>query len=111
MYDFKKLENEFVKNIIDDCILLTNNVEKNITVIITNMRLLFLDYPNSGIQEDLRISRGLNYSRKKELFFEIKLEDIKEIEKGEFNKYILKDTNYFYLKSDEVLKIINKKDY
>ena len=75
MYDFKLNKNEEIKLISDNTIIYTAKEEKNITCIITNQRLLMLDYP-SGIHnsaEDLRISGKMNYIRKKEIIEEIDL--------------------------------------
>lgn len=104
MYNFKKLKNEHIELIEDNCILLYEEKEKNISVILTNMRLILLDYPNgTDYQETLRISKGVNYMRNKEEFFFVNLSDIINIENG---KYSLKNGNYFNLKTNEIGKRI-----
>ena len=45
MYEFSKLEGENILLISDEAILLKENIERNISVIITNKRMLLLDYP------------------------------------------------------------------
>lgn len=67
MYDFEKIPGEYIISIVDDVILKENEKERNISVILTNKRLLFLDYPSgvNNYEEMVRISRGINYMRKK----------------------------------------------
>ena len=105
MYEFLKLEEENILLISDDSILLKENVEKNISVIITDRRMLLLDYPekSNNYEEALRTSRGSEYMLKKEPIFIIELDKIKSVEQdSNYDKYILIDTNYFYLKDDNI---------
>ena len=108
MYEFVKRENEEIIVISDDSILKVDNVEKNISSILTNQRLLFFDNPSksNNYQEVLKSSRGVNYICQKELIFSIELNDLLNIvEENNFDKYILNDTNFFYLRD---LMIKNK---
>lgn len=108
MYEFVKRENEEIIIISDDSILKVNDEEKNISSILTNQRLLLFDIPskNNNYQEVLKVSRGVNYISQKELILSVELKDILDIvEEKEFDKYILNDTNFFYLRD---LMIINK---
>lgn len=104
MYNFKRLENEDIKYISDNALLKVNEQEKNISIIVTNQRLLLLDYPSkeNNYEEALK-SRAANYIEKKEVILEVNLSDIISIVE---DKYTLKDTNYFYLKDDELNKYI-----
>ena len=79
MYNYKLLDNEEIKLIMDDVLILSNH--KLYTFIITNMRLLVLDYPSDihNSMEDLRISGRTNYVKMKEILFEEKLINIKKI--------------------------------
>lgn len=107
MYIFDKLENEEIEYISDSAILKVNEQDKNISVILTNQRLLLLDYPSkvNNYEEALK-SKAVNYIEKKEVILEVNLSDIISIEN---DKYTLKDTNYFYLKDEELKKYINVK--
>lgn len=105
MYEFLKLEKENILLISDDSILLKENVEKNISVIITDRRMLLLDYPekSNNYEEALRTSRGSEYMLKKEPIFIIELDKIKSVEQdSNYDKYILIDANYFYLEDDNI---------
>jgi len=118
MYDIKLLKDENIIYIVDNAVLKKGDNPYEITVIITNKRIILLDYPPKTLnyEEDMRIGRGLDYLKKKEEIHSINIEDIKSIiEEKKYNKYILKDTNYFYLFDSEnklketILKLINKK--
>jgi len=72
--------------------------------------MILLDYPNkdNNYQEVLK-SRGINYIVQKEIILDINQCDIAAIiEEDHYDKYILKNTNYFYIKDKEINKIINK---
>lgn len=81
MYDFKMLKNEKIELIDDFFQLYIDEAIKDYTVIITNMRLLILDFPNTAknFKEDLRASQRLYYIRKKVIIFEIRLDEIKKL--------------------------------
>ena len=107
MYIFDKLEGEEIEYISDSALLKVNEQDKNISVILTNQRLLLLDYPSkvNNYEEALK-SKAVNYIEKKEVILAVNLSDIISIEN---DKYTLKDTNYFYLKDEELKKHINVK--
>lgn len=113
MYDFKLNKNEIIKIISDDGVIYANKEERNVTFIITNLRLLILDYP-SGIYnsaEDLRISGKMNYIRKKEIISEINLDDIVSITKEiDYYKIALKDKKYINLNDDSIIEYLNKEE-
>ena len=97
MYDFKLNKGEEIKLISDNTIVYTSSEERNVTCIITNKRLLILDYP-SGVHnsaEDLRISGKMNYIRMKEIIGEIDLKDIEIIVKeADYYRIELKNKEY-----------------
>ena len=99
MYNFEKMEHEIIDLIEDDCILLCDGTEKNISVILTNFRLILFDYPSDDYREVMRISRGMNYLKSKEPFLSINLEDLVKVEQRGYDKYILSNGNYFFLKT------------
>ena len=107
-------QNEEIKLINDELQILVNDNWKKYSVIITNFRLLILDFPNQyrNSLEDLRTSQRLYYVRKKEIVFEIKLKNLKKI-KNDNNtiKMYTSKTNYILIKnnddSKEILRKIN----
>lgn len=114
MYDFKLNKNEEIKLISDNTIIYTDIEEKNVTSIVTNQRLLILDYP-SGIYnsaEDLRISGKMTYIRKKEIICEINLQDIKSIIKDKsYYKIELDNNSYINLVDDEIISFLKDRSF
>ena len=111
MYEFQKLENEEIVFISDNSILKIDDQEKNISTILTNQRLLLFDYPSSinNYQEVMKISRGADYIKQKEVILDVPLSNIENITKEDsYDKYLLSDTNYFYLRDDELSDKIKK---
>ena len=111
MYDFKLEQNEEVKLISDNTIIYFDKESKNYTSIITNKRLLILDYP-SGVHnsaEDLRISGRMTYIRKKEVISEIYLNDMVSLEnEKQFYKIILKNGKYLNINDDEIINYLKR---
>lgn len=111
MYEFQKLENEEIIFISDNSILKIDDQEKNISTILTNQRLLLFDYPSSvnNYQEVMKSSRGADYVKQKEVILDVLLSNIENITKEDgYDKYLLSDTNYFYLRDDELSAKIKK---
>lgn len=79
MYNFSLLKNEKVIDVFDDIWVSQNENEKMTTVALTNQRLLFLDYNNNDPRDNLRIGRGMEYIRYKEVYHSIMLQDIKDV--------------------------------
>lgn len=104
MYNFKLNENETII-LIDDYVLVKNNHEY-FTIIITNERLLVLDYPKAlyNSNEDLRISGKLNYLKMKELILSKRITEIKKIiDNSKYHKIIFTDDTYIEIKSKDVI--------
>ena len=111
MYDFKLLDNEKIKIIKDNSKIYEKNNYENYTIIITNLRLLVLNYPSNinNSMEDLRSSQRLFYIKKKEVIFEI---DLNKILKFEISKNILKlfisKENYLIIKDNSLLNFLKE---
>ncbi len=108
MYNLNLLENEEIKIIIDEVLISQDNNSKTTTVALTNQRLLFLDNFND-ISETLRISRGIDYLKEKEIYYIINITDITSINN---NTITLKDNKTLTI-NDEIIivnlkKILNK---
>ena len=105
MYNYKLLNNEKNLLIVDNVPI---NKEDNLyTVIITNIRLLILDYPSKlyNSEEDLRSIGRINTVKMKEIVSEIYLDNIKTIEyHKDFSKYILNDNSYILINNKDIDK-------
>ena len=110
MYEFEKLPNEEIVIISDDSLLKVDQDNIPISTIITKKRMLLLDYPkkSNDFNEVMRIAKGMDYIRKKEVLLAVLLTEISKIEKDEdYDKYILNNGNYFYLKDDTIKQYFN----
>ena len=107
MYNFKLIDDEKIILIVDDVLIYKDN--KLYTFIITNKRLLVLDYPSElyNSMEDLRISGKMNYIRMKEIVFERNLDDIIFVFKeGSKIKISFMDGSFIEFKSNDVYKLL-----
>lgn len=93
MFNFNLENDEELIEVFEHVWIKQTKNEKNTTIALTTKRLLFLDYVNqTDLQETLRIARGVEYVRTKEVYYKIELTKIKEINKKE-NYYIKLDDN------------------
>ena len=112
MYDFKLEENEKIELISDNTIIYFDNESKKYTTIITNKRLLILDYPSNiyNSMEDLRASGKMIYIKKKEVILEMFLDNIVLLnDEKKFYKIVFKDGKYLNLNDDEIIDCLKKK--
>ena len=111
MYNFNKLDNEEILIISDQSILKKEGKDIMISTILTNKRLILLDYPekSNNYEEAMRTSRGADYILQKEPILIIDLDDIKEIiNENNFDKYVLTTSNYFYLNAGACVSSVAK---
>lgn len=107
MYNFKLEDNEEIKLIVDDVLICENN--RLYTFIITNKRLLILDYPSNICNsfEDLRISGRLNYVKMKEIVVDKDINDIKRISiKEDMVKILFNDDSYIEFVDKGIYSVI-----
>lgn len=109
MYNFNFIENEKLVEIFDEVLVKQNENEKNTTIALTNKRLLFLDYITNDGLEVLRITNKMNLVRIKEVYYQIKLEDIKSVQEEEYYQVILKDDTEFELNNRELYELLGGK--
>lgn len=112
MYDYQLGKNEEVLLTSDNGFLKKGNDVSEVSIVITNKRFIILELPTD--LEGFRMGRAINYPIKKEVIFETSTESIISVEnQGDFAKYLLDNTNYFYLKDDRIYDymINNKKIY
>lgn len=106
MYNFKLFNNEELIKIFDEEYVKQGENEKNTTIVLTNKRVLFMDYIKDDPDEVLRIARGVDYVRYKEVYFTIALEDIEKIEKGILYKVYLKNGTDFEFDNEELFSLL-----
>ena len=109
MYNFDFLKNEELIEIFDDVWIAQGKNEKCTTIALTNQRLLFLDYDKLDPRENLRIGRGVDYARFKEVYYSIDLKDIKKVSnKDGITIIILADNSSIEIENDDIYKLIQK---
>ena len=107
MYNIELKSNEQIIEIFDDILLKTGNDNINVSVILTNIRFIILSIPKD--KESFRVGRVINNPNYKEIIFETDINNIIDIEKeDDYYKYILKDTNYFYLNSNKIYNFLHQ---
>lgn len=109
MYNFDLKKEEEIIKVFDDVLIRQGGNEKVTTIALTNKRVLFLDYliENEGL-EVLRIARGMNYIKYKEVYYQINLSDIESIIKDKFYKVILKSKKSFEFDKDELYSLLEQ---
>lgn len=107
MYNFELTNNEEVIKIFDEIFIKQGENEKNTTIVLTNKRLLFLDYitPNEGL-EVLRIARGADYIKYKDVYYQIHLNDIESIIKDKYYQVVLKNKIIFEFEDEELYNLL-----
>lgn len=104
-------EKEQITVIDQDAKLLWNGREKKVCIYITNFRfIIFYDINEVDSQRELlRITKAVKYLPNYEVLLELEIKDIVEIVREEkFDKYLLKNSKYFYLLSESAYKVLLK---
>ncbi len=107
MYNFELINNEEIIKIFDKIFIKQGENEKDTTIILTNKRILFLEYliENEG-SEILRITKGVNYIKHKEVYYQINLNEIENITNGKYYQVVLKNDMSFEFDDDELYNLL-----
>lgn len=87
MYNFNFMEDEKLIEVFDEILIKKDKKEKITTIALTDQRLLFLDYITNDGYEALKITRGINFMKYKDIYYQINLSDIE----------LIKNTDEYYL--------------
>ena len=109
MYNFNFIENEELREVFNEVYVRQNNNEKITTIVLTNKRLLFLDYITDDELEVLRITNKMNLVRTKEVYYQLNLEDIKLLSEKEDYIIVLKDGTEFEFNNQELYELLGGK--
>ena len=109
MYNFNFIENEELREVLNEVYVRQNNNEKMTTIALTNKRLLFLDYITNDGLEALRITNKMNLGRSKEVYYSIDLEDIKLLSEKEYYNIVLKNGMEFEFNNKELYELLGGK--
>ena len=108
MLKYELMDGEENIIVLDELFVNQGNNEKTTTAVLTNQRLMFLDFlvPDDGA-EVLRVARGLDYIRYKEVYYQIFLKDIKELNANDnYYQIVLKNNTQFEFDSKELYNLI-----
>ncbi len=108
MYNFDFLKGEELIEVFENIWVADGDNEKNTTVALTNKRLLFLDYDKTDPRETLRVGRGADYLRLKEVYYSINLNQIKKISKKDDYYLIDTDENNISIDNDSLFELLKK---
>ena len=108
MYNFELQKGEETISIFDDIYIKQGQNEKETTIILTNQRLLFLEYQADDPNETLRIGRGVQYLRAKEVYYEMNLKDIEKISFNKLYQVILKNGIEFEFADQNLYKLLKE---
>ena len=108
MYNFNLVDGEEIIKVFDDDYVKQGENEKNTTIAVTNKRILFMDYDKEDPNENLRIGRGIDYVRYKEVYYQVNIEDIRKIVEGELYMVILNTGIEFELDNEELVCILKE---
>jgi len=96
MYNFNFMEDEKLIEVFDEILIKQNKKEKITTIALTDKRLLFLDYITNSGYEALKITKGINFVKYKDVYHQIDLSNIESIKNNkEYYLIILKDKTTF----------------
>lgn len=110
MFPIEFYQDEKIELVEEHARLLEDETDKEVCVVITNSRLFLFEDGNrkSDSKEVLRITRAISPLPSYEKLLEVELSFIKEIEDGDYNKYILQNGNYFYLQNNTVYQYLKE---
>lgn len=113
MYNFALLENENIDFISDNSKILENDNYSEYSIIITNLRLLILNFPNPArnSMEDLRCSQRASYIPKKEILFQIELDKIMKIkiQNADIINLYISEINYIIICDKLLINYLKEK--
>lgn len=110
MFDFELLKQEKIELVSNDTLLRYHDEIEKVAVMITNQRFLIFWLPKD--LELFRVGRVIDSFKQKrmELILKIEINHIDKIIIGKsFDKYFLKDSNYFYLQDEFVRNYLQDK--
>ena len=110
MYNFNFMKNEKLIEIFDEILIRQDKKEKITTIALTDKRLLFLDYITNPGYEALKITKGINFVKYKDVYCQIELTNIESIKNNnEYYLITLKDKTSFEFNNDDLYKLLIKK--
>lgn len=111
MYDIELNENETIIYNNDESKVIKNNNSINVSIVITNNRLIILEDTNkkSSMHNVLAITKSISFVPNKEIVFEIELSKIVDVITEELTKIVLPNNQYVLVLDNNIEHIIKNR--
>jgi len=113
MYNIDLKENETIIYNNDDVQVLKDNQIIEVSVVITNEKLIILQDGNKlgNMNNLLRTTKGLGFVPKMEVIFEVPLSDIADTVPGEYSKIVLNNNTFIQINDENIIHIIETRNW
>lgn len=112
MYNIDFKENEMIIYNNDDVQVLNNNQIIEVSVVITNERLIVLRDGNKlgNMNNVLRTTKGIGFVPNREVIFEVSLSDIVNTIGGEYSKIVFKNNTFIQISDENIIQVIETRN-
>lgn len=112
MYNIDLKENETIIYNNDDVQVLKDNQIVEVSVVVTNNRLIILQDGNKlgNMNSVLRTTKSVGFVPNREVIFEISLSEIIKIIPGEYSKIVLSNNTFIQISDENIIYIIETRD-
>lgn len=112
MYNIDLKENEMIIYNNDDVQVLKDNQVIEVSVVITNDRLIILRDGNKlgNMNNVLRTTKGIGFAPNREVVFEVSLSDIVNTIPGEYSKIVLGNNTFIQISDENIIHVIETRD-
>lgn len=108
MYNINLNELEMIIYNNDDAYVLSNNKKIEVSLVITNQRLMLLEDGNKlgNLNTILKTTKGMSFIPNREIIFEVSLEQIIATIPGEYVKLILSNSTFVEIQDVNIIHIL-----
>lgn len=106
MYNFNFQEGESLVKVFDPIYIKQEDIEKNIAIAVTTNRILFMAFMKDDPLEDMIPGKVIGVIKFKQVFFEIPLVNIENIQEGELYKVTLFNGMNFEFENEDLYKLL-----
>lgn len=112
MYNIDLKENEIIIYNNDDVRVLKNNQVIEVSVVITNNRLIILQDGNKlgNMNNLLRTTKGVGFVPNREIIFEVSLSDIVNTIPGEHSKIVLNNNTFIEINDQNIIHVLENRN-
>lgn len=113
MYNIDLKENETIIYNNDDVQVLKDNQIVEVSVVVTNNRLIILQDGNKlgNMNSVLRTTKSVGFVPNREIIFEVSLSNIVKTMPGEYSKIVLNNNTFIQISDENIIHIIETRDW